>query len=245
MSAGIRSDPNGGKAYIQVDGEDILYIKEDGYVGINTTPDATLHVLGSAGGIIRGESPGAQTQIRLISTAAGGGNWSAGVGSNSSGSTVSPPGGFHIRNESGTPNTPFSITSDNKVQINFNEVAEYETNSNGDYVRFYNGIQVCMHTDTITQFSSNTNRMSYTWSYPASFVSSTGRNFMSLPLHYANQFNNITGGESGRLSVISYGGQHPSQSNSSANFTVWMGSGSVGSTSSITNVSFFAIGRWQ
>src|SRR5690606_23232753 len=64
-----------------------------------------------------------------------------------------------------------------KIRENFAELAgsrivEMGSNSNGTYVRWDNGLQVCWHVATMARDddTSQPSRLRYDWTFPASFV---------------------------------------------------------------------------
>ena len=123
-------------------------------------------------------------------------------------------------------------------------IIEGGSNSNGEFVKYADGTMICTRQNLTMNYRSS-NRMNATWSFPASFASGTKpATNLTLPTFNSVNFLNVSGGNTGRMSVRHWGTSGFGLSNTETPLTVFFEPETVDDDSSITECSVIAIGRW-
>ena len=117
-----------------------------------------------------------------------------------------------------------------KAYINNDEIAESGTHANGDWVRFYDGTQICWNTVNLSY--KDPSHLELFWTYPVDFINDrTSGSFIR---------DTYWGGFGERLAspTIWHG-------STSAQIRLWAPQGATWGSSSTVRGTVFAIGRWK
>lgn len=117
-----------------------------------------------------------------------------------------------------------------RVLINGDEIADSGTHTNGDWVRFYNGTQICWNTVNLSY--KDPSHLELFWSYPVDFIDDRTSGSFIRDTHW--------GGFGERLAspTIWHG-------STSAQIRLWAPQGATWGSTSTVRGTVFAIGRWK
>lgn len=199
MSAGFRADPNGGKLYFQIDGVDVAELDPsdltiDGNALAKLNEVAQLSGATFTGGVeidnsvLTSDRNTGKSLSNIDSTDNSGDAWNADDNTsvkfenNNNLLAILVGGAMNNRDallQVGHRQHEYaSFLGDlwlnpfgGSVTIGGNEVAEYGSNSNGEYMRLYDGTQICWYGGDLPYAGSYGQ---YNWNYPAGFSSNPG-----------------------------------------------------------------------